>query len=272
MEEQVLVRDHPQRAEPLGAEQPALLERLQPLVVGEQAGEEVALAVVHAAQPAEVVEPEVVEPQLVRVAVERAGDAAEEPRRRVADADDAAVEHVLDRLGDEAGRVREVDEPGAAARARATCWASSRITGTVRSAKQIPPGPVVSWPTTPSSSGTCSSTTRPSSWPTRIAQKTKSAPSSASSSCSVGRNGELLAALALEPLEHRRDLREPPLLDVVERDLLEPEPLGAREQRAVDHRHAEARRRRGSRSSCVHHLDPRRRRARRPRAPSARRR
>ena len=34
---------------------------------------------------------------------------------------------------------------------------------------------------------------------------------------------KLLAALPLEAFEHGRDLREPPLVDVVERDLLEPE-------------------------------------------------
>ena len=67
--------------------------------------------------------------------------------------------------------------------------ASAVIAGIVRSAKQMPPGPVVSWPSTPSPSGTLSSTTRPSSWPTRIAQNTKSAPSTASSSTVVVRNG-----------------------------------------------------------------------------------
>ena len=50
--------------------------------------------------------------------------------------------------------------------------ASAIIGGIVRSAKQIPPGPVVSWPSTPRPSGTLSSTTRPSSWPARIAQNT----------------------------------------------------------------------------------------------------
>ena len=63
------------------------------------------------------------------------------------------------------------------------------MAGIVRSAKQMPPGPVVSCPSTPWPSGTPSSTVRPSSPPTRIAMNTKSAPSSASSRSVVVRNG-----------------------------------------------------------------------------------
>ncbi len=71
----------------------------------------------------------------------------------------------------------------------ATVVASLSISGIVRSAKQIPPGPVVSCPSTPRASGTDSSTTRPSSRPTRIAENTKSAPSTASSRSVVARKG-----------------------------------------------------------------------------------
>ena len=73
------------------------------------------------------------------------------------------------------------------------------ITGIVRSAKQMPPGPVVSCPSTPSPSGTSSSTTRPSSWPTRIAQNTKSAPSTASTRSVVNRNGSRAPCSAASP-------------------------------------------------------------------------
>ena len=48
--------------------------------------------------------------------------------------------------------------------------AMSRITGMVRSANAIPPGPVVSWPSTPWPSGTVSSTIRLAMPPTRIAE------------------------------------------------------------------------------------------------------
>ena len=69
-----------------------------------------------------------------------------------------------------AGLVKLISQaPGARA---AIASASATISGIVRSAKQIPPGPVVSCPSTPSASGTCSSTTRPSSRPERIAQNT----------------------------------------------------------------------------------------------------
>ena len=77
--------------------------------------------------------------------------------------------------------------------------ASRTITGIVRSAKQMPPGPVVSWPSTPSPSGTSSSTTRPSSWPTRIAENTKSAPSTASTRSVVARNGSRVPCSAASP-------------------------------------------------------------------------
>ena len=61
---EVLVRDHRQRAQPLAAEQAALLEALQARVVVEQAVEQRrAAGVADAAQPAQVVEAEVVEPQ-----------------------------------------------------------------------------------------------------------------------------------------------------------------------------------------------------------------
>ena len=77
--------------------------------------------------------------------------------------------------------------------------ASRTMTGIVRSAKQMPPGPVVSCPSTPIPSGTSSSTTRPSSWPTRIAQNTKSVPSTASTRSVVVRNGSLAPCSAASP-------------------------------------------------------------------------
>ena len=79
------------------------------------------------------------------------------------------------------GRVGEVDDPGVAGRGAATRSAMSTATGTVRSPYAMPPAPTVSWPSTPSSSATRSSFVRPSRPPTRIAEKTKSAPRSASS-------------------------------------------------------------------------------------------
>ena len=110
---EVLVGDHPERPQPVAAEQAALLEAGERRVVGEQLGQAVAVAVVGRAQPAEVVEAEVVEPHLAGVAPERPRDAPAEARGRVADADHAVAEHLLQRLGDHAGRVREVDQPGA---------------------------------------------------------------------------------------------------------------------------------------------------------------
>ena len=86
-----------------------------------------------------------------------------------------------------AGLVKLTSQPrGARA---ATCSASATIAGIVRSAKQIPPGPIVSWPSTPWPSGTASSTVRPSSWPTRTADEHEVGALDASSRSSVVRNG-----------------------------------------------------------------------------------
>ena len=117
--------------------------------------------------------------------------------------------------------------------------ASRIICGIVRSAKQIPPGPVVSCPRTSSASGTDSSITRPSSRPTRIAQNTKSAPSTAS--VEVGGDGErqVPAALVGEALEHGAHALEAARVDVVEHDLVERERLAAAQQSAVHERHPE---------------------------------
>ncbi len=68
---------------------------------------------------------------------------------------------------------------------RAMLRARSRATGTVRSPYAMPPAPTVSWPRTPSSRATRSSAARPARPPTRMAEKTKSAPRSASSSSVV---------------------------------------------------------------------------------------
>ena len=142
VEEEVLVRDHPERAQPLAAEQPALLERLEPLVVGEQAGQQVALAVVDAAQPAEVVEAEVVEPQLVGVAPERRrrrGGRGRPASRRCRRRGRRATSWIAS-VTRPAGFVKLTNQRLRRALGRPS-RASSRITGTVRSAKQIPPGP-----------------------------------------------------------------------------------------------------------------------------------
>ena len=81
----------------------------------------------------------------------------------------------------------------------ATVCASATISGIVRRAKQMPPGPVVSWPSTPRPSGTLSSTTRPSSCPVRMAANTNAAPSTASPRSVVVRNGSRSPRSAASP-------------------------------------------------------------------------
>ena len=86
----------------------------QPLVVGQQRlRQQVALAVPHRAQPAEVVDARSSRTTAGRVGMPSARcDPLAHVRRRVADADHAIAEHPLQRLGDQAGGVREVDEQG----------------------------------------------------------------------------------------------------------------------------------------------------------------
>ena len=107
---EVLVRDHVHRAQPLGAEQAALLERLEPIRVGEEPGEQVPPPVEGPAEPAEVVDPEVVEPQVVDGVVQRARDPLAQVQRRVADPDHPVSEDSPDGLGHQSHRVREVHE------------------------------------------------------------------------------------------------------------------------------------------------------------------
>ena len=64
----------------------------------------------HLALPREVVQADVVELHAARVDVEDLGEVALEPDRNVAQPD-RPVPLVEQRLGDEPGRVREVDEP-----------------------------------------------------------------------------------------------------------------------------------------------------------------
>ena len=104
-------------------------------------------------QPAEVVEAEPVEPQLVLGAPEQRRHLPAQRRRRVADPHGAVAEHLPDGLGHHPGRVGEVatsQAPGAAAQSPRRARPSP---GIVRSAKQIPPGPTVSCPSTPRPSG-----------------------------------------------------------------------------------------------------------------------
>ena len=108
---QVFVGHGADRAQPLAAEQAALLERRQRGVVGQEPGQQVMPADAYRPQPAQVVEPGVVEPRARRVDAEGGGDAAAEPDRRVTDADHPVAEVSRHRLGDQTCRVGEVDDP-----------------------------------------------------------------------------------------------------------------------------------------------------------------
>jgi hypothetical protein len=109
---QVLVGDRAEGLEPVDAEELALLEGAEQVGVGEQPGQLVPAGDLQTADPAEVVEADVVDPGLVGVGAEHARDTAAEAHRGVADADDAVAEVAGHGLGDQPGRVGEVDDPG----------------------------------------------------------------------------------------------------------------------------------------------------------------
>ena len=113
--EQVFVGQGAQRANPVRADGAGFFHGSQGRLVGEEAREDVAAADGQRAQPAEVVEAHVVEGHvgaLLLGNVQGVQRPVDEPDGGVADTDDALAEHGTHRLGDDPGRVREVDEPG----------------------------------------------------------------------------------------------------------------------------------------------------------------
>ena len=119
--EEVFVGQGAQRANPIRADGAGFFHGFQGCLVSEEAREDVAAADGQRAQPAEVVEARVVEGHvgaLLLGNVQGVQRPVDEPDGGVADTDDALAEHGTHRLGDDPGRVREVDEPGVRAQAR----------------------------------------------------------------------------------------------------------------------------------------------------------
>ena len=127
-----------------------------------------------------MVETDLADGDALRRDAEQRGDPALEADRDVAEAA-GAVAVVEQRAGDDADRVREVDDPRVRGGALAHALGDLEHTGTVRIAFAKPPAPVVSWPTQPQASGIVSSWWRAAWPPTRICTSTKSAPSMAES-------------------------------------------------------------------------------------------
>ncbi len=109
---EVLVGDDAEGADPVEAEHLRLLQRAERGVVGQYAGEEVLPVHQEPAHPAQVVQPEVVHRQPVRGDADGGGDPASEAGRGVADTEHPVAQHLLHRLGDDPGRVGEVDDVG----------------------------------------------------------------------------------------------------------------------------------------------------------------
>jgi hypothetical protein len=184
-------------------------------------------------EPAEVVEAEVVEAQALGRLAQRRGHAAAERRRRVADADGAVPQHLLERLGDHPGGVREVDDPGVRRdapgeiehrRDRPQGEADAAGTGGLLAEHAVPErDALVDRP--PLEAADADGDEHEVRALERVVE--------------IGRGAErrLVTVLGGLAVEHQRDPVEPLGIHVVEDDLVERPPL---EQRAVDERHAKA--------------------------------
>jgi len=147
---QVLVRQRADRAHPVDAEGPGLLDAVQGVVVGEEVGQPLAAVHLQRAEPPEVVEPRVVEGDVPARGADGARGATHQPDRRVADADDALAERTSPigvsqmptTRSPSTARIASVTTPaglvklmtqasGATARTRSARW---RACGSVRSA------------------------------------------------------------------------------------------------------------------------------------------
>ena len=253
---QVLVRDHPERAQPVASEQAPLLEAGERRVVGEQLRQPVAAGVRGRLQPAEVVEAEVVEPHLVGLVAERAGDAPAQRRRRVADADHAVAEHLADGLRDHAGRVGEVDQP----RPRRPLGdrlgeLEHRGDRAQREADAARPGGLLAEHAEAERHRLVDDAALEAADPDRAEDEVGALDGVAE----VGRDAERqrVPVLGGEPVQHGAHALEAAGVDVVQDDLVERQPVAPGQQRAVHERdaepaatddrelHAEDRRRRG---------------------------
>src|SRR5665647_549998 len=108
---EVLVGQATQQLDPLGPEEPALLDRGQQLGVADEVRQRVAAVVVKTAQPPQVVEADVVEGGAIEVKTQRSGSPATQADRCVTDPQNPITQHLLHRLGDHPGGVGEVDDP-----------------------------------------------------------------------------------------------------------------------------------------------------------------
>ena len=108
-------------------------------VLGDQSGKHVAAVDLDGPHPGQVIEPDLVDEDPLGVDLEQTPDKPLERDRDIAETD-GAVAGVEESAGDDADRIREVDDPGPVG----ACSAISSTTGTVRRALARPPAPVVS--------------------------------------------------------------------------------------------------------------------------------
>ena len=153
--------------------------------------------------------------------------------------DRAVAEHLLDGLGDHPRRVREVDQPGVAARARRSSRPAAPSPGSCAARSRCRPARSSPGRARRARAGRPRRPRGPRAG-RRGSRRTRSRrPRRASTRSVVVRNGSCVAVLGREPVEHGADPVEPVGVDVVQHDLLEAEPLRLLQQRAVDERHAE---------------------------------
>ena len=204
----------------MSCRQPELLGQLGRVLV-EQVGQAVHAVDTDRPLPAQVVQPDVLQLHAIRGDAETGGQPPLEGDRDVAQAE-RPMAVVDERLGDDADRVREVDDPGVLARRDGRSARRGRgRRGTVRSALAKPPAPVVSWPMTPKRRGSVSSTSRAAWPPTRSWSSTKSAPSMAASRSPVRVSRPGPAQPIEHPLGEAADDLEPLRVDVEQDELVD---------------------------------------------------
>ena len=112
VKEKILGRDEAQRPDEIVLEQRDAIEPAEKGIVRQQGIGDVFAAKSDTSNPAEMVEADILAMNLIRRGSERGVDAVQHLGGRIADADHLGVAVVLDGLGDQAGRVGEIDQPG----------------------------------------------------------------------------------------------------------------------------------------------------------------
>ena len=171
-----------------------------------------------------MVEPDLVDENTLRLDAEEPRELPLEPDRDVAQTD-RAMTGVQQRPGDDADRVREVDDPRAVRGPLARAFGDFEHYRHRAHRLREPTAPVVSCPMQPHASGIVSSRGRAAWPPTRICTSTKSAPSIARVEVAREQEVAVESLPVVDPRRHPAHDLEPLRVDVLQRQLADAEPF-----------------------------------------------